>query len=148
MDPVTLAIGLGVVFGQLAGRAADITLDKALETLIFNYGAEKVKLREAEAKALAAALAAARRAGGAEVGTRLGRALNKIKDNRGLAARVAASIVEMTSEDQRAPILKAYLQIATGAQPHVPVNKDAALAEFEKIAAAFPIFRLASNKAV
>ena len=45
---------------------------------------------------------------------------------------------------QRAPILKAYLQIASGARPHVPVNKDAPLAEFEKIAAAFPVFRLVS----
>ncbi len=47
--------------------------------------------------------------------------------------------------DQRAPILKAYLQIATGARPHVPVDKDAPLAEFEKIAATLPVFRLASN---
>jgi len=54
--------------------------------------------------------------------------------------------LEEVPADQRAPILKAYLQIATGAQPHVPVNKDAALSEFEKIAAAFPVFRLASNK--
>ncbi len=54
--------------------------------------------------------------------------------------------LEEVPVDQRAPILKAYLQIATGAQPHVPVHKDAALAEFEKIAAAFPVFRLASNK--
>ncbi len=46
--------------------------------------------------------------------------------------------------DQRAPILKAYLQIASGARPHVPVNKDAPLQEFEKIAAAFPVFRLVS----
>jgi hypothetical protein len=29
----------------------------------------------------------------------------------------------------------------------VPVNKDAALGEFEKIAAAFPVFRVASSKA-
>jgi hypothetical protein len=29
---------------------------------------------------------------------------------------------------------------------HMPVNKDATLAEFEKIAAAFPIFRLASHR--
>jgi deazaflavin-dependent oxidoreductase (nitroreductase family) len=43
---------------------------------------------------------------------------------------------------QRAPILRAYLQRAPGARPHVPVNKDAALAEFEKIAAAFPVFRV------
>ena len=33
---------------------------------------------------------------------------------------------------QRAPILRAYLQRAPGARPHVPVNKDAALAEFPK----------------
>lgn len=47
--------------------------------------------------------------------------------------------------DQRAPILQAYLQAAPGARPHVPVDKDAPLAEFEKIAAAFPVFRLVSS---
>jgi len=46
--------------------------------------------------------------------------------------------------DQRAPILKAYLHAAPGARPHVPVDMDAPLAEFEKIAAEFPVFRLAS----
>ena len=55
--------------------------------------------------------------------------------------------LEEVPADQRAPILKAYLQRAPGARPHVPVNKDAPLAEFEKIAASFPVFRLASNKA-
>jgi deazaflavin-dependent oxidoreductase (nitroreductase family) len=54
--------------------------------------------------------------------------------------------LEEVSADQRASILKAYLQRAPGARPHVPVNKDAALAEFEQIAAAFPVFRVASNK--
>jgi deazaflavin-dependent oxidoreductase (nitroreductase family) len=48
--------------------------------------------------------------------------------------------------DQRAPILKAYLQIAAGARPHVPVDKDAPLAEFEKIATTRPVFRLTSNR--
>ena len=48
--------------------------------------------------------------------------------------------------DQRAPILKAYLQAAPGARPHVPVNKDAPLAEFEKIAPSFPVFRLAPTQ--
>lgn len=43
---------------------------------------------------------------------------------------------------QRAPILKAYLQIAPGARPHVRMDKDAPLAEFEKIAANYPVFRL------
>ena len=50
--------------------------------------------------------------------------------------------------DQRAPILKAYLQIAPGARPHIPIDKDAPLVEFEKIAAAFPAFRLDSDRAV
>jgi F420H(2)-dependent quinone reductase len=54
--------------------------------------------------------------------------------------------LEEIAADQRAPILKAYLQIATGARPHVPVDKDAPLAEFEKIAPTFPVFRLASNR--
>ena len=43
---------------------------------------------------------------------------------------------------QRAPILKAYLQAAPGARPHVRVDKDAPLAEFEAIAATLPVFRL------
>jgi deazaflavin-dependent oxidoreductase (nitroreductase family) len=47
---------------------------------------------------------------------------------------------------QRAPLLKAYLSAAPGAQPHVPVHKDAPLAEFERIAAEFPVFRLTANK--
>ena len=54
--------------------------------------------------------------------------------------------LEEVPVDQRAPILRAYLQRAPGARPHVPVNKDAALAEFQKVAAAFPVFRIASNK--
>jgi len=55
--------------------------------------------------------------------------------------------LEEVPANLRAPILKAYLQIATGAQPHIPVNKDAPLSEFEKIAAAIPVFRLSSIKA-
>ena len=54
--------------------------------------------------------------------------------------------LEEVPAGQRAPILRAYLQRAPGARPHVPVNKDAALAEFQKIAAAFPVFRLVSRK--
>jgi hypothetical protein len=54
--------------------------------------------------------------------------------------------LEEVPANQRAPILKAYLQRAPGARPHVPVNKDAPLAEFQKVAAAFPVFRLASDK--
>ena len=54
--------------------------------------------------------------------------------------------LEEVSADRRAPILRAYLQRAPGARPHVPVSKDAALAEFQKVAAEFPVFRLVSSK--
>lgn len=43
---------------------------------------------------------------------------------------------------QSPPILKKYLQIAPGARPHIPVDKDAPIAEFEKIASQFPVFRV------
>jgi deazaflavin-dependent oxidoreductase (nitroreductase family) len=43
---------------------------------------------------------------------------------------------------ERAPVLKAYLQRAPGARPHVPVSKDAPLAAFEAIAERFPVFRV------
>jgi deazaflavin-dependent oxidoreductase (nitroreductase family) len=43
---------------------------------------------------------------------------------------------------QRAPVLKAYLQRAPGARPHLAVDKDAPLSEFERIAASFPVFRV------
>jgi hypothetical protein len=44
--------------------------------------------------------------------------------------------------DQCAPILKAYLQRASGTRPHIPVHKDAPLAEFVKVASDFPVFRV------
>ena len=53
--------------------------------------------------------------------------------------------LEEVPAEQRAPILRAYLQHAPGARPHVLVSKDAPLAEFEKVAPAFPVFRVVSN---
>ncbi|HUH96484.1 MAG TPA: hypothetical protein VLZ89_03940 [Anaerolineales bacterium] len=47
---------------------------------------------------------------------------------------------------QRAPILKAYLRIAPGARPHIPVGKDAPLSEFEGIASKYPTFRIEAGK--
>jgi len=61
------------------------------------------------------------------------------------SGRRQAVQLEDVPVDKRAPILKAYLQRASGARPHVPVNKDAPLAEFEKVAAAFPVFRIISS---
>lgn len=43
---------------------------------------------------------------------------------------------------QRPPILKRYLQVAPGARPHIPVDKDAPIAEYAKIAAQYPVFRV------
>ncbi len=51
-------------------------------------------------------------------------------------------ILKEVDVQYRAPILKAYLQLAPGARPHIPVSKDAPLAEFEKMAAQYPVFRL------
>jgi len=44
--------------------------------------------------------------------------------------------------DRRARILKAYLQRAPGARPHLPVDKEAPLDAFAHIAAQFPVFRV------
>jgi hypothetical protein len=46
---------------------------------------------------------------------------------------------------QRAPILKAYLQVAPGARPHFDIDRDAPLAEFEKVAARYPVFRVVAK---
>jgi F420H(2)-dependent quinone reductase len=45
----------------------------------------------------------------------------------------------------RAPLLKAYLHAAPGARPHVAVDMDAPIEEFEKIAADYPVFRVTSR---
>jgi len=43
---------------------------------------------------------------------------------------------------ERAAILKDYLNRAPGARPHIPVDKDAPLPDFAKVAASFPVFRV------
>jgi hypothetical protein len=47
----------------------------------------------------------------------------------------------------RAPILRRYLQVAPGARPHIPVDRRAPLAEFARIAADYPVFRIRSDAA-
>jgi hypothetical protein len=39
-------------------------------------------------------------------------------------------------------VLKAYLKQASNAKAHVPIDKDAPLAEFERVAPRFPVFRI------
>jgi hypothetical protein len=55
-------------------------------------------------------------------------------------------LLEEIDVKQRAPILKAYLQLAPGARPHVSISKDAPISEFEKIASQYPVFRLKTIK--
>lgn len=50
--------------------------------------------------------------------------------------------LEEVPPEKRAPVLKAYLKRAPGARPHVPVDKDAPLEEFEAIAPQIPVFRV------
>src|SRR5574341_1727648 len=50
--------------------------------------------------------------------------------------------LEEVPTDQRAPILRAYLQRAPGARPHLPIHKGAPLSEFEQVSPQFPVFRV------
>ena len=51
-------------------------------------------------------------------------------------------LLEEIDVRQRAPILKAYLQHAPAARPHISISKDAPISEFEKITSKYPVFRL------
>jgi hypothetical protein len=53
--------------------------------------------------------------------------------------------LEEVAVGQRAPLLKAYLQRAPGARPHIAIDQDAPLREFEKIAARVPVFRVVGD---
>jgi hypothetical protein len=50
--------------------------------------------------------------------------------------------LEEVPVSRRAPILKAYLERAPGARPHIPIKKSAPLCDFERVAADFPVFRV------
>ncbi|BBH67799.1 hypothetical protein ACTI_44840 [Actinoplanes sp. OR16] len=42
--------------------------------------------------------------------------------------------------ERRAPILRRYLAKAPGARPHIPVDRHAPVAAFERVAADYPVF--------
>jgi hypothetical protein len=50
--------------------------------------------------------------------------------------------LEEVVPDLRAPVLKAYLKRAPNARAHLPVDKDAPLAEFGRVSPRFPVFRI------
>lgn len=53
--------------------------------------------------------------------------------------------LEEVAAGDRAPILKRHLQVAPAARSFVPVDQRARPAEFERIAATFPVFRIRSK---
>jgi len=79
----------------------------------------------------------------------LGEACNWVQNVRAADGRatlrrrraVACRLVEVPV-DERPPIIKRYLEKVPGARPHIPVDRHAALAEFEAISARYPVFRV------
>ena len=55
--------------------------------------------------------------------------------------------LEEVAPEHRAPVLKDYLRRAPRAGAHMPVEKDAPLAEFERVSSRFPVFRVVSGQA-
>lgn len=79
----------------------------------------------------------------------LGEEANWVRNVRAAGGRVVlrhghrqAVLLEEVDPHERAPILRRYLQLAPGARPHIPVDRRAPLAEFERIAAQYPAFRV------
>ncbi len=50
--------------------------------------------------------------------------------------------LEEVPVEQRAPILRRYLDIAPGARPHFPITRGAPAEDFERIADRYPVFRI------
>ena len=79
----------------------------------------------------------------------LGDDCNWVRNVRAAGGRVtirhgrsrARHLVEVPIEE-RAPILQRYVRKVPGARPHIPVDRNAPLPEFEAIAARYPAFRV------
>ena len=54
--------------------------------------------------------------------------------------------LEEVAPEDRAPVLKDYLRRAPRAGAHIPVEKGAPLAEFERVSPRFPVFRVVSGQ--
>jgi hypothetical protein len=53
--------------------------------------------------------------------------------------------LEEVAVDQRAPVLRRYLDCAPGARAHFPLHPGAPTAEFERIAADYPVFHVVAH---
>lgn len=83
----------------------------------------------------------------------LGREANWVRNVRAAGGRAVLRRgrrvpvrLEEVEVARRAPILRRYLLLAPGARPHFPVDRRAPLAEFERIAERFPVFRVVPDR--
>lgn len=60
--------------------------------------------------------------------------------------REAVSLVA-DSTDNRAAILRRYLELAPGARPFVPIERKAPLRDFDRIVGDYPVFRITFRSA-
>jgi hypothetical protein len=56
--------------------------------------------------------------------------------------RVRPVMLSEIPREDRAPILKAWSQVATSGRQHLPITYEAPVAAFEAIAANYPVFRI------
>ena len=56
----------------------------------------------------------------------------------------SVQLVEVPVE-QRAGVIKKYVERAPGARPHIPVDRSADVSVFETIAARYPVFRITTR---
>lgn len=77
----------------------------------------------------------------------LGESTNWVRNVRASGGRAVlrhgrreAVRLEAVDPSERAPIIKRYLALAPGARPHIPVDRRAPLADFERIADRYPVF--------
>lgn len=85
----------------------------------------------------------------------LGEHANWVRNVRAAGGRVTirrrgrrAVRLDEVEPTARAPILRRYLAVAPGARPHFPVDRHAPLADFERIAGAYPVFRIVVDTGV
>jgi deazaflavin-dependent oxidoreductase (nitroreductase family) len=83
----------------------------------------------------------------------LGREANWVRNVRAAQGNVVlrhghreAVHLDPVDPGRRAPILKRYLELAPGARPHIPVERDAPLEDFERLAADYPVFQITGGQ--
>ena len=72
--------------------------------------------------------------------------VKNVRAARGVAfikrGRTQPIVLTEIPREKRAPILKAWSQIATSGRKHLPVTHHAPVSAFESIAADYPVFRI------